>query len=76
MKKCSKCGGRDNLHRLTCSALDGGHTLVLSHIDGSMAGARGEPRVPPDGMTEDDQWTWLAAYDNAAKEKVDRAQGV
>lgn len=67
-KNCRECGGKDGLHKLTCSALDAGHTLILSHIDGFTAGLKGEPRVPPEGITDDDQWTWLAAYDNAIRE--------
>ena len=50
--------------------------LIFIHIDGSTAGSRGQPRSAPAGLSEDAAWTWLEAYDRAAKEKVDRAQGV
>lgn len=42
--------------------------LILSHIDGFTAGPEKKPRTPPAELSEDDQWTWLMAYDNATKE--------
>jgi hypothetical protein len=46
--------------------------LIFAGIDGSLAGSRGEPRSAPAGLSEDAVWTWLAAYDRAVKEMVDR----
>lgn len=51
-------------------------SLVFASISGFLAGSKGEPRSAPEGLSEDAAWTWLSAYDRAAKEMVDRRQAV
>lgn len=74
-EQCSTCGGKNGRHEPSCPVLDDDQ-LVLSHIDGDIAGRRGEPRAAPEGISEDAAWTWLSAYDRAVKEMVDRRQAV
>ena len=44
-------------------------SLIFAYYDGLIAGDRGQPRSAPAGLSEDAVWTWLSAYDHAAREK-------